>query len=181
MKSGRSKLMIKLVEEQSKTIQSAQITGFNQVHDYSDEDCIPETPGMLIKWRINNYNTNWINLCHTSQGKYFKKAGFDYSPLFYGMLSIKLRFNYNYFLSELIVNYWLSGLYSIFNEILKYRVVRNYTTFFYGHYTDDWSQPTLFCSHTIVLKCRMCTFYFVLGTQIHFRPFYLKKNCYKLF
>lgn len=49
MKSGRSKLKMKLVEEESKTIESAQITGFNQVHDYSDEDCMPETPGMLIK------------------------------------------------------------------------------------------------------------------------------------
>lgn len=47
MKPGRSKLMLKLVEERSK---NAQITNFTHEECTDEEDCIPGTPGRLINY-----------------------------------------------------------------------------------------------------------------------------------
>lgn len=45
MRSGRSRLMMKLIEERNKEVPITETTH----EDHSDEDCIPGTPGKLVK------------------------------------------------------------------------------------------------------------------------------------
>ncbi|CAH2088892.1 unnamed protein product [Euphydryas editha] len=50
MKTGRSKLMLKLVEETSKNVRN---TNFIHEKCINEEDSIPETPGNLARVEIN--------------------------------------------------------------------------------------------------------------------------------